>query len=441
MPKKIYLVDGNSFIYRMFFALPEFSTKWWKVVNATFWMAKFFTGQLTKEKPDYLVFIKDAKGENFRHKMYSEYKATREKMPDTLRSQIADIEEMIEKMGVNIIEIPGYEADDIIATLAETFKKETSHEVFILSWDKDLYALVNEQVKIYDTQKKKISGPEDTFEKFWVPPQCVRDYLAICGDSSDNIPGIAGIWPKKAQILLNEFWSLEKIYEQIDRIVASSSLNDGGIEVGSKESEKILKWKTLEKFIEGREIAFLSQKLATLEVQVPLENFDLEDYNFSPKEIMSPELKDFFKEHEFFSLLGEYQPELRDWNSLGKKVEIIGDSLGLKELEKEVFSGVYSEIILDTETSSLETSKADITGVSLCFGEEKLFYLNHLHAGAQLERDELKAFLRKILDSDLIIIGHNLKYDLQVIEYFLSAEKKETSCSQEQDFWQTTLGI
>jgi len=161
------------------------------VVNATFGMAKFFTGQLIKEKPDYIVFIKDAKGENFRHKLYSEYKATRDRMPDSLRSQIGDIEEMIARMNIEIIEEPGYEADDVIATLAEKLKRENNNEIYILSGDKDLYALVNEQVKIYDTQKKKIFGPEETFEKFGVKAECVRDYLAICGDSADNIPGIA----------------------------------------------------------------------------------------------------------------------------------------------------------------------------------------------------------------------------------------------------------
>jgi len=106
MAKKIYLIDGNSFIYRMFFALPEFSTKDGKIVNAVFGMAKFFVGQLRKENPEYLIFIKDARGENFRHKLYTEYKATRDRMPDNLRAQIADIEKMIGLMGIDIVEIP-----------------------------------------------------------------------------------------------------------------------------------------------------------------------------------------------------------------------------------------------------------------------------------------------------------------------------------------------
>ena len=245
MSKKIYLIDGNSFIYRMFFALPEFSTKDGRIVNATFWMAKFFMWQLVKEKPDFLIFIKDAKWENFRHKIYSDYKATREKMPDNLRSQMSDIEEMIVRMWIDIIEISWYEADDVIGTLSERLKKESDNEIFILSWDKDLYALVDEQVKIYDTQRKKISGPDETFEKFWVPASCVRDYLAICGDTSDNIPGIAWIGPKKAQVLLNEFRSLEEIYKTIDDI-------ENSFENISAESQKILKWKTLEKFIDWK---------------------------------------------------------------------------------------------------------------------------------------------------------------------------------------------
>lgn len=252
MPKKIYLIDGNSFIYRMFFALPEFSRSDGTPVNATFWMAKFFTQQLVKESPDYILFVRDAKGENFRHKLYSEYKATRERMPDNLRSQMQDITHLISSLWIESFEIEGYEADDIIGTLACKLWEKSDYEIYILSGDKDLYALVNEQVKIYDTQKKKISWPEETFEKFWVPAGCVRDYLAICGDSSDNIPGISGIGPKKAIVLLNEFWSLEKIYEVIEKI-------EEEFEHISPESQKILKGKTLEKFIEWKENAFLSK--------------------------------------------------------------------------------------------------------------------------------------------------------------------------------------
>jgi DNA polymerase-1 len=194
--------------------------------------------------------------------------------------------------------------------------ERSENEIYILSGDKDLYALVNEQVKIYDTQRKKISGPEETFEKFGIPASCVRDYLAICGDSSDNIPGIAGIGPKKAQVLLNEFGTLEKIYEVVDSI-------DERRESISDESQKVLKGKALEKFIEGKEMAFLSQKLATLDCDMELADFELDNYSFDRLEIETPELIEFFKELEFFSLIPEDEIIKENWQSQGKKVQII----------------------------------------------------------------------------------------------------------------------
>lgn len=430
MSKKIYLIDGNSFIYRMFFALPEFSTTDGKVVNAIFGMAKFFVWQLVKEKPDYLVFIKDAKGDNFRHELYSDYKATRERMPDNLRSQIADIEEMIQKMNIDIIEIPGYEADDVIATLAEKLKRENDNEIYILSWDKDLYALVDEQVKIYDTQRKKISGPDETFEKFWVPATCVRDYLAICWDSSDNIPGIAGIWPKKAQVLLNEYWNLEKVYEAIDKL-------DDIFDDLKPEVQKLFKWKTLEKFVEGRELAFLSQKLATLADTVELPWFDIHDYEFIPSTLMTPEVNEFFKNLEFFSLVWEDEVEKNNWEKLWKKVQIVWDDTDLKDLEKKIWT--LQEIVLDTETTDLDVRKAQLVWISLLLSWDDMYYINLMHTGPQVSHDSLKKFLRNILDSDITIIGHNLKYDLQIIEMYLKNNSPETQEKASEDFWQMSF--
>ena len=437
MPKKIYLIDGNSFIYRMFFALPEFSTKDGRVVNATFGMAKFFVGQLVKEKPDYVVFIKDAKGKNFRHELYSEYKATRERMPDTLRSQMSDIEEMIGHMNVDIIEISGYEADDVIGTLAVTLWKTEKYEIFILSGDKDLYALVNEQVKIYDTQRKKISWPEETFEKFWVPSNCVRDYLAICWDASDNIPGITGIWPKKATVLLNYFGTLEKIYEAVTEI--SSPQWGESWEDYSEEVQKILKWKTLEKFINGKENALLSQKLATLDCNVSLPDFDIEEYEFSPKNIFTPGLYDFFKMLEFNSLLQEQEVSLKTWKDFNKKVHIVGDAQWLNNLAEKIKKS--EEIVLDTETTSLNVREAELVWVSILLSQDEIYYINHLHAGPKVETTQLQNFIRDIFQSDILIIGHNIKYDLQILEYFLQETSKKITQKSDDIFWQTTLSV
>ena len=436
-PKKVYLIDGNSFIYRMFFALPEFSTKDGRVVNATFGMAKFFVGQLIKEKPDYIVFIKDAKGKNFRHDLYSEYKATRERMPDTLRSQISDIEEMIGHMKIDIIEIPGYEADDVIGTLAVELWKAEKYEIFILSWDKDLYALVNDYVSIYDTQRKKISWLDETFEKFWVPANCVRDYLAICWDTSDNIPWIAGIWPKKATVLLNYFGTLEKIYEAID--VISSPLWGESWEGHPEEVQKILKWKTLEKFIDGKENAFLSQKLATLDCAVSLPDFDIENYAFQATAIFTPELNEFFQKLEFQSLIWEQEIALKTWKDLHKSVHIIGDNQWLQELAEKIAK--WEEIVLDTETTNLNVREAELVGVSILLNEHEIYYINHLHPGPKIQTQDLQIFLQDILKSKIKIIGHNIKYDLQILEHFLQEKSKKLTQKSDDIFWQTTLSI
>ncbi len=432
MSKTIYLIDGNSFIYRMFFALPEFATKDGKIVNATFWMAKFLTQQLVKEQPDYVVFIKDAKWENFRHKIYSEYKATRERMPDSLRSQIGDIEELLHVLDMKVIEIPWYEADDVIWTLATRLWNEEHHEVFILSWDKDLYALVNEQVKVYDTQRKKISGPEETYEKFWVPASCVRDYLAICGDTSDNIPWISGIWPKKAQVLLNDFWSLEKIYEAINNI-------DTLYETFSIESQKILKGKTLEKFIEGKESAFLSQRLATLDCSMDLNDFDLKEYIFDAESYKNSDTQNFFKEYEFHSLLSEEHIDKKTWKDLWLNVEIIWEESWLQELETKIKAS--KNIILDTETTSLNPRESHIVWISILIPDSKIYYINLMHRGPQINPVKIQDFIHNIFQLDIQIIGHNLKYDLQVIETFLKRNFVSNVQINNASNWQMTLEL
>ncbi len=432
MHKKIYLIDGNSFIYRMFFAIPEFTTKNGKIVNAIFGMAKFFVGQMAKEKPDYVIFIKDAKGENFRHKLYADYKATRDRMPDNLRSQIEDIEKMIEYMDMNIIEVSGYEADDIIGTLAVRLSKESNNEIYILSGDKDLYALINEQIKVYDTQRKKISGPEETLKKFGVPASCVRDYLAICWDSSDNIPGIAGIGPKKAVLLLNEFWTLETIYSIIDSL-------EENYETLSSEVQKIFKGKTLEKFINGRKNAFLSQKLATLDCEVQLDNFDIDDYSFEAEKIQTPKLHDFFRELEFFSLLNTDEIKKERWDDIKKKVQIIGDTEWLKNLEKQLLINKQEIVVLDTETTSLDVREAELVGISILIDEDNIFYINIWHRGPQIDLKQAQNFIKKLLESKLRIIGHNLKYDLQILEYFLRKTKDKRK--GDKSLWQMSLEL
>ena len=456
MTKKIYLIDWNSFIYRMFFALPEFSTKDGKIVNAIFWMAKFFVWQLTKENPDYLVFIIDAKWENFRHKIYKDYKATRDKMPDNLKEQISDITDMIKNMWIKIVEIPGYEADDIIWTLSLKLGKDKNYEIDILTWDKDLYSLVSENVKIYDTMKKKKFWVEETKEKFWVEPKKIIDYLAIVWDKADNIPGIEGFWPKKAIDLINIIWWIEEIYNFIEKN-NFENLNDKGKkeilekkfwEENAKKINSIFKWKTFEKLLNSKENAFLSKKLATIDKNVKLENFNLKDYKFNSEKILNEKVKNIFEKFEFFSLLKNEKKELKKLEDLNLEVEIIDNDEKLEKLFEKIKGQTQgtaptensrgepcvhpeNKIILDTETTSLQIEKAELVWISIYLDDKNIFYINRLHSWEKVSDSKLKEFLQKLFELDILIIGHNIKYDLEIIDLFLKKENIENKKDNE----------
>jgi len=355
-------------------------------------------------------------------------------MPDALRDQIEDIEKMIKMMWVDIIDIPWYEADDVIATLAVQLWKDANNEIYILSWDKDLYALITENVKIYDTQKRKVFDSEKAKEKFWVEPEFVTDYLAIVWDVSDNIPGMAGFGPKKAISLINTFGSIESIYAAFDN----------GEDMG-------FKWKTLEKFEAARETGFLSKKLATLEVDADLslchseldkngkKCFDLSSYKFAPEFLLNEKVKQYFRELEFYSLIWEVEVKnLKTWKDTGRKVKIIGDSEWMKDLTKKIWN--YNEIVLDTETTALDVFEAELVGVSIYLDDNNLYYINRLHSWPQVSDEEITSLLENLLASDKTIIGHNIKYDLEIIKLFLSG--KQTGKTKANDnFWQMGLGI
>lgn len=438
--KKIYLIDWNSFIYRMFFALPEFATKDWTIVNALFGMAKFFASSLVKENPDYIVFIKDAHWENFRHKLYSEYKATRDRMPDNLRSQISLIEEMIKKMWIDMVEIPGYEADDVIWTLAEKFDWNPDFEVDILTWDKDLYSLVSNNIKIYDTMKKKKFWPIETKEKFLVEPKLIIDYLSIVWDKADNIPGIDWFWPAKAVDLINYIWTVERIYDVVSEVVSWKTLEEilpDIDEVSVKKLQTCFKWKTFEKLVSSREDAFLSKKLATIELNVELDNFEIENYLFKPDSILNQDIIEFFEKYEFNSLIWEnWINKLQLWRDLWLKVHIINNDENLDKLLESIKK--ESKIVLDTETTWLDIIKAELVWVSIYLDDKRIYYINRFHKWDRVSDIKLKSFLKSILELDILIVWHNIKYDLEIIESFLS--NKNTS-KVEDIFWQISLAI
>ncbi|MDD2744965.1 MAG: 5'-3' exonuclease H3TH domain-containing protein [Candidatus Gracilibacteria bacterium] len=380
--RNIYLIDGYNLIYRLFYAIPPFTTKAGEPVNAVFGMAKSLMGMHQYEKPDLLYFIMDYKGKTFREELYPAYKGTRDRMPDDLKSQEPKIFELLKAMEIPVLEKEGFEADDIIGTLATTLRKDPNNQIYIISGDKDLYQFIGGNVMVYDTMKRKIAYRDETIEKFGVPPERVVDYLSITGDSSDNIPGIAGFGPKKAQALIGEFGSLEQIYEALD------------------QDHPSITGKTKTTLMEQREVAFLSKKLASIPTDVPMDMLPEASYIFRERSLINPEVRQLFRTLEFKSLIPEDDVPLKDFASLGIKPIHIADLTELDKLTQEI----------QKQTScSIGTISSDyrLTGISMLVGEQSYILDFSKYSG--------KVFLETLLSSDIEIIGYDLKEELKLL--------------------------
>jgi DNA polymerase-1 len=215
--KKLVLVDGSSYIYRAYYALPPLTSPKGEPTGAIYGFTRMLSKHLNELNPDYIAVIFDAPGKTFRHKEYKEYKAQRKETPDDLKAQIPKIKEIIKLFGIKILEQEGYEADDIIATLAKK-GKEKGFEVYIVSPDKDMMQLVDDNVYVLNPVTDKIFDREKVKEKYGVYPEQFIDYLSIIGDQVDNIIGVKGVGPKTASKLLEKYGNLENILKNIDKL-------------------------------------------------------------------------------------------------------------------------------------------------------------------------------------------------------------------------------
>lgn len=284
MKKKIYLVDVSSMFFRAYYAIRPLSSPSGVPVNAVYGFLSMVTKLFKEEKPDYMVFTYDRKEPSFRKNLYAEYKANRTAMPDDLAVQIPYIKKLADYLGIPALEVPDFEADDIIGTLVHLGLKH-HHEVVIVSGDKDFGQLIQKHVVLFDTMKDVKYDEAGVIEKWGVPPEKFIDYLAIMGDTSDNVPGVDGIGPKGAQKLMLQYKSLEDVYAHIDQIEPKG---------------------VREKLIKSKDNAFLSKKLVTISLDVPVsENF--EDYHLKP--IQADNLRALLQELNFKSfektLLGD----------------------------------------------------------------------------------------------------------------------------------------
>nr|HPI41338.1 DNA polymerase I [Pseudobdellovibrionaceae bacterium] len=275
--EKIYLVDVSSLFFRAFFAIRELTSPQGLPVNAIYGFLSMISRLLKEENPKYFVFCYDRKEPSFRKEIFPEYKAHRSEMPDDLQKQLPYIYKLAELLGIPTFESPGFEADDFIGAITKWAEKKHL-EVYIVSSDKDFAQLVNPHVTLYDTMKNIRYTPQGVEEKWGIKPHQMIDYLAIVGDASDNIPGVKGIGEKGALKLLQEYQTLENIYNHIDEIQSKS-----------------LK----EKLLQSKDMAFLSQKLVTIETNIPLPD-QLTAYQLKP--IATQELRTLLRELNFKAL-------------------------------------------------------------------------------------------------------------------------------------------
>ena len=386
----IILVDGSSYLYRAYHALPPLTTSKNQPTGAIKGVISMIKRVLIDHPDSPLAVVFDAKGKTFRHDMYSEYKANRPPMPEDLVQQIEPIHRIISLMGIKLIMIPGVEADDVIGTLAEQARQKKLNTV-ISTGDKDMTQLVCDNVSVVNTMSGELLDENGVMNKFGVGPELITDYLALIGDKSDNVPGVDKVGPKTAVKWLNEYKNIEGIKKNAESI---------GGKVGENLRSSI---ETLD----------LAHKLVKIKTDVPLE-ITIEDLAVSESD--AEQLSEVYKELEFNSWLQEV-PEKIVKTKVNSSYVCISTEKSLKELIKKASKA--KTIALDTETTGLDYMDTELVGISLSYQAGEAYYipLNHDDDSVdQLALDIVLKELRPLLESSSNkIIGQNIKFDKNVL--------------------------
>lgn len=429
MPPTLYLIDGHALAYRMYFALTagggnvsRWLTSKGEPTAGIYGFARELVRVLEQERPEYLAVAFDV-GKTFRDEIYPEYKATREKMPDDLRSQITRIREMVDLFNIPRLEMDGFEADDVLGSVAR-IAAEKGLGVKIITGDRDLLQLVNERTSVY------LAGDDQTYvtdadvvKKLGVRPNQVVDYKAIVGDTSDNIPGVKGVGEKTAVTLLEKFGTLDAIYANLAQV------------------EK--RWQG--KFESSKDTAYMSRDLAQIKTDLKIK-FDIEHAKVQPFD--GTKLEDFFKEMEFKSLLSkvpvisgtapsadsapsaktgktkagqmsmfaeEAAPIAVEIRPSNIEVIIVDTTDKLKKLAQELNNAKV--ISFDTETTDTDEMKADLVGISLAVREGQGYYIPVGHAaGNNLPLEKvIDALTPAMTKPNTGKLAHNAKYDYIVL--------------------------
>ena len=387
----LYLIDGTAYIYRAFHAVRGLTNSKGMPTNAVFGFTRMLQKLVQERQPRYMAMCFDAKGPTFRHEMYSEYKAHRPPMPQEMAVQIPYIKEVTKGFNIPVIEMTGFEADDLMGTYAR-LAEGRGYDVVLVTGDKDFMQLVTEHTVIYDPMKDETIDQTAIAKKLNLTPAQVIDMMGLSGDTADNIPGVPGIGPKTATSLIQNFGSLENLYDNIDTIKTP---------------------KQREKLATHKEQAFLSRTLATINTQVTP--------TIDPEQLVcrKPDdtvLAELFQELEFRELQQNFQqtqpPQPTDYQAV----------LSVEQLDELISRmGQCRYLAIDTETTSTNPMAAVLVGVSVAMKPCEAYYIpcGHRYMGApkQIPRATVIKKLKPILENDAIAkIGQNIKYDWTVLK-------------------------
>jgi len=388
MKKTVYLIDGTAYIHRAYHAIRELTNSAGLPTNAIFGFTRMLIKLMEDRKPAYAGMFFDAKGPTFRHEMYHDYKANRPPMPQDMAVQIPYIKQVTTGFNLPVIEKQGFEADDLIGTLANLAEKE-GFDVVMVTGDKDFMQLVSKKSVIWDPMKDIVIDKPHIQESFGVTPEQIIDVMGLSGDTADNIPGVPGIGQKTALALIKAFGTLENLYENVDTIT---------------------KKKQRENLIAFKDQAFLSRKLAAIDIEAPV-SFSSEDFQISEPDKAA--LAGLFKSLEFRQLQQIF-PEKQDLSH--KNYRAVVDTAQLDELIKKLEA---TEIFaLDTETTSKNPMKAELVGISFSVQPDDAVYIPFAHdAPGQLDPEDTLNRLKPLLENAKHEkIGQNIKYDWIVLK-------------------------
>ena len=428
-PNPLVLVDGSSYLYRAFHAFPPLTNSAGEPTGAMYGVLNMLKSLISQVQPSHIAVVFDAKGKTFRDEMFEQYKSHRPPMPDDLRKQIQPLHDIIRALGIPLLVIEGVEADDVIGTLAVAASK-ANQKVLISTGDKDMAQLVDDNIMLINTMNNTLLDREAVIEKYGIPPELIIDYLALMGDSADNIPGVAGVGEKTALGLLQGIGSMAEIYANLDKVV----------ELPIRGAKKLG-----DKLLAEKEVADLSYRLATIKTDV--------DLDITPEQLTlgasnNDQLTEYFGRYEFKRWLNEVMngaDSITNNNEQPTKInhyqatpslaqDNTDETLPAIQIDRSRYETLLTEadlnrwvdklkqaklFALDTETDNLDYMAANLVGISFALENGEAAYLplqlDYLGAPKTLEKTTALSLLKPVLENPAIQkVGQNFKYDLTI---------------------------